>query len=634
MPRTRGFGAGQLEGQALLQQAWARLRLDEDAWYWLTEHMQTGDVYQFFSLARAFRQEHGGHRPIFIVSSSADHAQVAALFRNDFAGVMVAQDLSGGAQDWRRFFEQTGLPTFGPNTPIVGSPAHNPDTQAQEASGDRLQYETSTTYMGYYRQILRLKPDAEPAPVPANPDATDLLHDICRRHGVVQGRSVILSPYGSPWPVQPEAHFTALAAELLHRGAKVFTIGMGGEAVIAGAQALQMPLALLPEVAEYAGEVIAVRSGAVDILAGACCRKTVVYSNPAHLSVWGLDALELGRDARQLTFDFHREDPDLFVERVLSGATAEVFTRRFVTPTRRLGRGPDAAEDAADQSLSFADIQRDPEAGMARLNEACTQQIRKGGVLKLLDVPRRDQTRWGHRIDHALRSMATLTEQEGVRLYTCRDRLGADFFEEVDAFGLLGGFYHAARFWHAVAAVKGDIASLLPQADRTRVLPLTPLVPGVRVALGQAYDTLAHRALIYLEHPLSIDGVQLMDGWQDLEPWGLWSRGERSAVKLAFEAAPSAGFELNFELQAAISEKFPTLLLNVEINGVVLETIHLTLGTPMDRVAVQVPPEMAARTRVFWVALVFDSVRSPEEQGLGPDFRRLGVGLRSVQVNL
>ena len=615
----------------MLQQAWARLKLDQDAWYWLTDHMQTGDVYQLFSLAKAFRQEHGGHRPIFIVSSSVRHARVGALFRDDFAGVMLTQDLSGGAQDWRRFFEETGLPTFGPNTPIVGSPAHNPDTHALESSGDRLQYETLTTYMGYYRHILRLKPDAEPAPIPANPDMIDLFHDICRRYGVVQGRSVILSPYGSRWPVQAEAHFEALAAELLHRGAKVFTTVMSGEAVVAGTQAIQMPLALLPEVAEYAGEVIAVRSGGVDILAGVCCRKTVIYSNPVHLAVWGLDALELGRDARQLTFDFHREDPDLFVERVLSGATAEPFARRFVTPTRRLGRG-DAPEGASDRNLSFADIQRDPEAGIARLNEACAQLVCQGGALKLLDIPRRDQTRWGVRIDQALQLMAALAEQEGIRLYTCRDRLGADFFEEVDTFGLLGGFYHAARYWHAVAAVKGDIASLLPQADRTRVLPLTPLVPGVRVALGQAYDTVAHRALIYLEHPLAVDGVQMIEGWHDLEPWGLWSRGERSAVKLAFEAPPSAGFELEFELQAAISETFPTLLFNVEINGVVLDTVHLTLDALVDRISVRVAADMAARTRVFWVAFVFDSVRSPEEQGLGSDPRRLGVGLRSVQV--
>ena len=132
----------------MLQEAWARLRLDQDAWYWLTEHMQTGDVYQLFSLAKAFRQEHGGHRPIFIVSSSVRHAQVGALFGDDFAGVMLTQELSGGTQDWRRFFEQTGLPTFGPNTPIVGSPAHNLDTYALESIGDRLQYETSTTYMG------------------------------------------------------------------------------------------------------------------------------------------------------------------------------------------------------------------------------------------------------------------------------------------------------------------------------------------------------------------------------------------------------------------------------------------------------------------------------------------------------
>ena len=444
---------------------------------------------------------------------------------------------------------------------------------------------------------------------------------------------MILSPYGSRWPVQAGAHFTALAAELLHRGAKVFTTVMGGEAVIAGTQAIQTPLTLLPEVAEYAGEVIAVRSGAVDILAGAYCRKTVIYNNPVHLSVWGLDALELGRDARQLTFDFHREGPSLFVDRVLSGTTAEPFARRFVTPTRRLGRGPDAPQSAADRSLSFADIQRDPEAGVARLNEACAQLVRKGGALKLLDIPRRDQTRWGARIDQALQALATLAEQGEVRLYTCRDRLGADFFEEVDAFGLLGGFYHAARCWHGVAAVQGDIMSLLPQAERTRVLPLTPIVPGVRVVLGHAYDTLAHRALIYLEHPLSIDGVQLVEGWQDLEPWGLWSRGERSAVKLAFEAPPSAGFELEFELQAAISETFPSLLFNVEINGVVLETVHLTLDSPVDRISVRVPADMAVRTRVFWVALVFASVRSPEDQGLGPDPRRLGVGLRSVQVN-
>ncbi|WP_174300681.1 hypothetical protein [Caulobacter sp. S45] len=616
----------------MLQEAWSRLKLDQDAWYWLTEHMQTGDVYQLFSLAKAFRQEHGGHRPIFLVTSSVRHAQVAALFGDEFAGVMLTAELRGSARDWRQFFEQGGLPTFGPNLPVVGSPAHNPDTHGLESTGDRLQLETSTTYMAYYRHILRLQPDVEPAPLPPDSASADRLRDVCRRHGVVQGRSVILSPYGSRWPVEGKAHFTALAAELLHRGVRVFTIVMGGEAVIAGTQALQLPLALLPAVAEYAGEVIAVRSGAADVLAGARCRKTIIYSNPVHLSVWGLDALDLSRDARQFTFDFRREGPGLFVERVLSGATAEPFSRCFAAPVSRLTPAPGATNGLERRELSFAEIQRDPESGMGRLNLACARFAEDGGVLALLDLPRRDQTRWGDVIDHALASLTNLTRDGDVRLYTLRNRLGTDFFEEVDAFGLIGGFYHAARYWHAVVAVKGDINGLLAPADRARVLPLSPLVPDLRVDLGQAFDSLAHRALFYLDHPLDIDGVQFVDGWQDLEPWGLWSRGERSVVKFCLETPPPGGFRLELEVHAAISDQFPVLEFNVEINGVVLASTHTAVDAPLERLTVKVPAEMAARTRVFWAALVFASVRSPEEQGIGPDPRRVALGLRSLHV--
>ena len=611
----------------MLQDAWARLRMPVDAWYWLTHHLQAGDAYQLFSLVEAFRDEYGSRHPIFIVTPTPEHAQIAALFEGSFAGVIIAPELAGSASGWAAFYRDTGLPLFGLNAPIVASPAHNPDTCTLVADGDRLQFETSTTYMLFYRHILHLPINSEPVSPGLILGSANVVQTLCRRHGVEPGRSVIFCPYSGRWPVEARAHFTALAAELHHRGLRLFTAVAWGEPTIPGSQAMQIPWSLLPEVAEYAGQVIAVRSAAAEVLSGARCRKTMIFSHPVHLSVWGVDALELGRDTRQLVFDFRRDGPKRFVDMVLSEASTPPFARTFRTPSDQLV-APNGA--GAISTLSFTAFQTDPAHAEVILAQKCEALAEGGGALRLLDLPRRDQSRWAARVDQALQSLTKAFGDE-TRFYTCRDRRGVDFFEEVDSASLLRGRYFAARYWHSIIAVEvAPIVALLPLPLQSHVLALGKTETNTVVEFGKAYDTPSHRASLYLEHPLLIDGVQFIDGWEDVEPWGIWSRGQRSVIKFALSSRPSGPLVLTFGIRAAISDSFPALSFSVEVNGIFVADTQAVPGSTV--LEVQIPFELARVSPVFWVVFNLKEVRSPAEQGLGADYRRIGLGLNSLNI--
>jgi hypothetical protein len=616
---------------------WSRLRANGPGWYWIGAFAHHGDLYHACSLAEAFRAEHGAHIPLRLVVSQRSQAAVASLFREQFASVIVEPHLPALRSEWQAFLQSSKLPAFGPDSPLVFFPDINVEAPSQRITGDRFLRENQITWMAWYRVIFHLPEGAEPAPPPLRADLRDHAARLCEEGGVAPGRSAILFPHAQHWP-EPAAltKLAALAATLSSRGWTVFTSTVGEEAAVPGTRSLFIPFDLLIEVAERAGWAIGIRSGVWDVLSSARCRKTILHHSPLSPPVWGTDALELDRAARLLVVDFERESADRLAARIISGEALAPFVRRFRVSTDQVAAG------MPTDTFSFIDLQRNAtdETGVERSSppfiggaSGGLRRTRPSSEARLTDLTRRDHPRWGALAGEAV---ARFVEQagSGSRFYTCRDRpgAGADFYEEVDVPSLLAGRYHAARFWHSVVSTPGAALELvLPEEAKPQVLPLESLVIGQSIRPGVAFGGDAHRAATHLQRPFSYRGLQLIEGWSGVEPWGVWSLGTRAVLKLVLPRPWRETLVVALRATAAVSAQFPRLKVRVEVNGGEVAARTFTRDRTEAGIDLVVPREAAGSGRVLWLEFHLDEVRSPKEQG-GSDERRLGIGLLELTV--
>ena len=125
-------------------------------------------------------------------------------------------------------------------------------------------------------------------------------------------------------------------------------------------------------------------------------------------------------------------------------------------------------------------------------------------------------------------------------------------------------------------------------------------------------------------------GVALIgEGWSSPAPWGVWSEGPEAV--LTFAPVPATGRTLYLRLwaRAFVLPQAPTLDVDVVVNG----TAHARwdLAHPADASPVERVVRIADAGELVSVRFRIPGCRSPQEVGLGPDARRLGLGLMCAQ---
>ena len=602
-------------------QVWDDLRSRGDGWYWIGAGIRNGDLYHIASLAEAFADTHGRSLPLYLVVGHEHQRQVASLFRESFAEIIIAHGFPQTREEWRIFFDQRGLPTFGHNVPILIHPfvaleTHRFSLEFVERNG--------LTWMQLYKQILHLPGDVEPAVPPLRPDSEDQAAQLCREAGVEAGRSIILFPYAQSLPVAASAHFAEVAARFSERGYKVFTSVSGREEPIVGTMPLFIPFGLLIETCEYAGWVIAVRSGISDIVSPAACNKSFIYPHLAELAPWSVRAMDFSRDCKEIVFNFHSQSAtDLY--RLLD---SNFDMGPLVAPAPKLtpfiGMGAGTANVRRTSASTHGRFRHDQTNKWVRAP-------RKGDVTVLEDVPTRSHSR----LQDGARHMIERLVQEGdgkTAFFASRDRSLYDVFEEVELNDLIEGRYFASSFWHSVVAVRGGrLADLVPDYVGASILPLKLLAPNCEIVLGSAERTPAPPQLS-TGRAMNVDGVQFTHGWSGVESWGIWSEGLESGLKLVFAEPLVQGSELVIEHRAALSDAFAELSFDLVVNGVQSGSYRIerepVVGTTR---MLLVPPGLPA-ARSLNVQFRFREVRSPLEQGKGLDRRRLGLGLQKLKA--
>lgn len=201
-----------------------------------------------------------------------------------------------------------------------------------------------------------------------------------------------------------------------------------------------------------------------------------------------------------------------------------------------------------------------------------------------------------------------------------------------------------------------EAAEVSPDALVDRVLPLlveprpatkqlADIPSFVRAYFGQI-DTwdgkvaIGGADLYQVRHLRATRGLVLGEGWADLEPWGVWSLGERASlfVKNPFPAGPprrsglTGDIELELTTRGAVSRAQPEVRVKVALGPAALRTTF-QVDTRSQRLLLGVPGELA-RAPAWRLDIQLDNPKSPFEltDGGSPDQRTLGIGIEAVSI--
>lgn len=140
------------------------------------------------------------------------------------------------------------------------------------------------------------------------------LKAIMKEHGIVEGKTVILSPYANTISNLSEKIWEQIAFKYQEKGYVVFTNSSGdSEPAVKGTKPLFLPYSQMVPVLEKAGTFIGMRSGLCDIIASAKCKKVILYpagcifGSCTTYQYFSLNAMGLCKDAVEIEFEVGKE---------------------------------------------------------------------------------------------------------------------------------------------------------------------------------------------------------------------------------------------------------------------------------------------------------------------------------------
>jgi hypothetical protein len=132
---------------------------------------------------------------------------------------------------------------------------------------------------------------------------------------------------------------------------------------------------------------------------------------------------------------------------------------------------------------------------------------------------------------------------------------------------------------------------------------------------------------IQFAHSMHQSNKYLWSNWYNIELWGVWSNGKKARLYLPKPQGKLSNLEI--ELRALITEKHPSQIVRVKING----ELHMIEIFSSEDQTLKVPITNVAND-FLWIEIDTPNAVSPEEAGLkNGDKRKLGVGLISATFN-
>lgn len=124
----------------------------------------------------------------------------------------------------------------------------------------------------------------------------------------------------------------------------------------------------------------------------------------------------------------------------------------------------------------------------------------------------------------------------------------------------------------------------------------------------------------------------MLDGWSHPEPWGAWTDGVRAVLQLPLTQVPRGPVNIVLEANAFIQANHPELRVSVSCENTVIA--KWVISTPdIASHAATIPEWLTAEHGALVLSLNLENPKAPSDLGEFSDCRRLGLGVRRLQLN-
>jgi hypothetical protein len=124
--------------------------------------------------------------------------------------------------------------------------------------------------------------------------------------------------------------------------------------------------------------------------------------------------------------------------------------------------------------------------------------------------------------------------------------------------------------------------------------------------------------------------IRLVDGWSPPETHGVWSDGERAVLELFIGENMAHDVIVELKFTGYVPTKGLRQRVTVRDEVKLLESFEIADATPVD---LRFPIGEAALTDgLLRLTFVITTAVSPQSLGLGPDTRKLGIALSTLQL--
>lgn len=140
-----------------------------------------------------------------------------------------------------------------------------------------------------------------------------------------------------------------------------------------------------------------------------------------------------------------------------------------------------------------------------------------------------------------------------------------------------------------------------------------------------------HQRIIYSDQGMGKQTT--VYGWADPEALGTWSNGRRAALLVHFSALPKLTSQLTLTADAFVLPQNPKQVVRAWINGELANTWTHTLENNLQKVSLPIPKIEKSIPNSLLIEFEFSQAVSPSQLGLSDDSRRLGIRLKSIDID-
>ncbi len=120
----------------------------------------------------------------------------------------------------------------------------------------------------------------------------------------------------------------------------------------------------------------------------------------------------------------------------------------------------------------------------------------------------------------------------------------------------------------------------------------------------------------------------LLEGWSPAEKWGIWTVSERANLMIQTPNEDLSEITLIGNLHKHRDQNFVDLEVRIDGESVKYQILELENDTQ-----IKIPLENIVNNRVLFIDLLFSGLKSPLSEGVSPDPRPLGFGLKKLVLS-